>query len=41
MSAPATYGDLGLMGAGTATGDRFVPDEGEIVFDEGVGRVDG
>ena len=41
MSTPATCGDMRLTVVEMVTGGRFVPDESEVVFDEGVGRVDG
>ena len=41
MSTPATCGNLGLTAVETVIRGGFVPDESEVVFDEGVGCVDG
>lgn len=41
MSTPATYENGGSTGAKTVTGGRLMPDEGEIVSDKGLRRVNG
>lgn len=41
MSIPATYTKEGSTTVETIDGDGFVPDEGDIVSNKGVRRIDG